>query len=289
MSGENIREVAVVGLGFMGTGIAQVAAMSGYDVVVFDDLDEAVDKAMESIQWSLGRLVSKGLFEDETERVMERICIAKGLEDFHGADMVIEAVYENISVKEELLEQLGGIVSAEALIGSNTSSIPMEILSKKVPGPHRFLGMHFFGPVPLMQLVELVMGPDTSEDALKKTCGFMESIKKQPIVVRKPSPGFLVNRIFMVAALEAMRCFMEGIGTPEDIDTGMRLGYGWSAGPFEVMDNAGLDIMAGVFMVMGGEPPPQIQEMLDKGHLGRKTGQGFYRYGRDGKRILEEP
>ncbi len=156
-----------------------------------------------------------------------------------------------------------------------------------VPNPERFIGTHFFGPVPLMRLVEIVMGPVTSEVTLEKTRTFMKQIGKTPIVVRKPSPGFLVNRIFMVAAFEAMRCYFEGVGTPEDIDTGLRMGYGWSAGPFEVMDNAGLDIMAGVFEVMGGELPPQIREMIEKGYLGRKAGRGFYRYGPDGKKIRE--
>lgn len=288
MLDQGIREVAVVGTGFMGTGIAQVAAMSGYDVVVFDVRKEAVNQAMENIRWSLDKLVSKGLFAGKPEEVLDRIRPAKDLDDLCNAQIVIEAVYENIPVKEELLERLGRVVPPEAVIGSNTSSIPMELLAKKVPGPHRFLGTHFFGPVPLMPLVELVMGPETSEDTLEKARDFMRNMHKTAIVVRKPSPGFLVNRIFMAAALEAVRCLVEGIGTPEDIDTGLRLGYGWAAGPFEVMDNAGLDIMAGIFEVMGGELPERIRRMLDKGYLGRKTGRGFYCYGPDGKRICEE-
>lgn len=288
MKGSEIKKVAVVGTGFMGTGIAQVTAMANMEVVIHDDRPEAMSKALETIRWSLDRLKSKGVFEGETEAILARIHPSRNLEDTVDADLLIEAVFESIPVKEKLFEQLGERIDPGAVIGSNTSSIPMDTLSRMVHGPERFLGTHFFGPVPLMKLVELVTGPETSEITLDRTRKFMKRIGKIPIVVRKPSPGFLVNRIFMAAALEAMRCYFEGVGTPEDIDTGMRLGYGWTAGPFEVMDHAGLDIMAGIFEVMGGEAPPRILEMLEKGHLGRKTGQGFYRYGPEGKKIQEE-
>lgn len=287
MKGSEIGKVVVVGTGFMGAGIAQVTAMAKMDVLIHDARPEAMNKALETIRWSLDRLKAKGIFEGETGEVLSRVHPIKSLDDATDADLVIEAVYESIPVKEALFEELVKKVDSNAVIGSNTSSVPMETLSRLIPGPERFIGTHFFGPVPLMKLVELVTGPATSEATLNRTRDFVKRIGKAPIVVRKPSPGFLVNRVFMAAALEAMRCFVEGVGTPEDIDTGMRLGYGWSAGPFEVMDHAGLDIMAGIFEVMGGEPPARIREMLDKGHLGRKTGQGFYRYGPDGKKVRE--
>ncbi len=288
MSETKIEKVAVVGTGFMGAGIAQVVATAGIDVVIHDSRPEALTKALETIRWSMEKLKSKDKFDGDPDEAAKRIQPAEQLDGAADADFVIEAIYESVPVKQELLDKLGKTVKEDAIIGSNTSSVPMNLLSEKVPSPERFIGTHFFGPVPLMELVELVMGPETSEDTLEVTRSFVKRIGKVPIVVRKPSPGFLVNRIFMAASFEAMRCYFEGIGTPEDIDTGMRLGYGWAAGPFEVIDNAGLDIMAGVFAVMGGEPPPQIKEMLDKGHLGRKTGQGFYRYGPDGKKIKEE-
>jgi 3-hydroxybutyryl-CoA dehydrogenase len=285
MADREIRSVAVVGTGFMGTGIAQVAAMAGCPVVIHDAEPRAVQKALKTVRWSLEKLRARGKYPGSVEETMQRIRPSETLEGIAGCDLIVEAVYESVPVKEALLTKLSGFVAPETVIGSNTSSVPMELLSAKLAMPQRFIGTHFFGPVALMPLVELVMGPDTSEETLAMTRRFMERIGKTSIVVRRPSPGFLVNRIFMAAALEAMNCFLQGVGTPEDIDTGMRLGYGWAAGPFEVMDNAGLDIMAGVFAVMGADVPPRIREMLDQGHLGRKTGQGFYRYGPDGKKL----
>jgi 3-hydroxybutyryl-CoA dehydrogenase len=282
------KKIAVIGSGFMGAGIAQVCAMAGLDVLIHDARAEAMAKAPDTIRWSLEKLRSKGRFDGNPDEVVQRIHTSEQLEGVARADMVIEAVYESVPLKQELFEKLGRILRPETIISSNTSSIPMAILSEKVPSPERFIGTHFFGPVPLMGLVELVLGPATSEDTLERARSFVRVIGKRPVVVRKPSPGFLVNRIFNAAAFEAIRCYAEGVGTPEDIDAAMRLGYGWAAGPFEVLDNAGLDVVAGVFKVMGTEPPPRIKEMLEKGHLGRKTGRGFYRYGPDGKKVVEE-
>ena len=287
MNGSNIKKIGVIGTGFMGSGIAQVSAMAGLDVVIQDSRPEAVQKAIDTVKWSLEKLKSKGKFAGNPAEVVGRIKPADKIEAMSDADFVVEAIYESIPAKQELLDKLGKIVRRDAIIGSNTSSIPMHLLSEKVPAPERFIGTHFFGPVPLMALVELVMGPATSQETLERAKSLAKFLGKTPIVVWKPSPGFLVNRIFNAVTIEALRCYMEGIGTPEDIDTGMKLGYGWAAGPFEILDNAGLDIMAAIFKVMGGEPPPQIKEMLDKGWLGRKTGHGFYKYGPDGKKIKD--
>jgi len=287
MSELNIKKIGVIGTGFMGSGIAQVSAMAGLDVVIQDSRPEAVQKAIDTVKWSLEKLKSKGKFTGDPAEVVGRIKAADKIEAMSDADFVVEAIYESIPAKQELLDKLGKIVRRDAIIGSNTSSIPMHLLSEKVPAPERFIGTHFFGPVPLMGLVELVMGPATSQETLERAKALAKFLGKTPIVVWKPSPGFLVNRIFNAVTIEALRCYFEGIGTPEDIDTGMRLGYGWAAGPFEILDNAGLDIMAAIFKVMGGEPPPQIKEMLDKGWLGRKTGRGFYKYGPDGKKIKD--
>jgi len=282
------KKIAVIGSGFMGAGIAQVSAMAGLDVLVHDTRAEAMNKALDTIRWSLEKLKSKGRFDGNPDDVMQRIHTSEELDGLAFADMVIEAVYESVPLKQELLDNLGKILRPEVIIGSNTSSIPMAVLSEKVPCPERFIGTHFFGPVPLMGLVELVIGPATSEHVLERAKSFIRFIGKRPVIVRKPSPGFLVNRIFNAAAFEAIRCYAEGVGTPEDIDAAMRLGYGWAAGPFEVLDNAGLDVVAGIFKVMGTEPPQRIKDMVEKGHLGRKTGHGFYRYGPDGKKIVEE-
>ena len=288
MSESDFQRAAVIGTGFMGTGIAQVMAMAGLEVMIHDSNPEAMTRALESMRRSLEKLIEKEKFQGNPDEVLSRIRPAEELAEAADRDLVIESVYESIPVKEEILEGLGKIVRADAVIGSNTSSIPLETLSEKVPSPERFLGMHFFVPVPLSELIELVMGPATSEAVLEKVKLFARRIEKYPIVVRKPSPGFLVNRIFFATAIEAMRCYAEGVGTPEDIDTGMRLGYGWKTGPFEVFDLVGLDIMAAIFTTYGLDPPPQIQEMLDQGRLGRKTGRGFYQYGPDGKKIENE-
>lgn len=285
MAVKDIRKLAVIGSGFMGGGIAQVAAMAGLDVIIQDTKPGACAKTVENINWSLNKLKSKGKFAGDPEEVMKRLHPVDKLEKLTDQDMIIEAIYEVIPAKQELLQALTQIVSRETIVASNTSSIPMNLLSEKVPNPARFIGTHFFGPVPLMGLVEIVMGTATSEETLEIAKSLVKKLGKTPVVIRKPSPGFLVNRIFNAAAGEAIRCWLEGVATPQDIDTGMRLGYGWAAGPFEVFDNAGLDVMAGIFTVMGGGLPPQLKEMLDKGHLGKKTGQGFYKYGPDGKKI----
>lgn len=286
MSGSGIETVAVFGAGFMGGGIAQVAAMGGKKVLLTDSKPGKANKAKEKIGWSLDKLISKGKFSGKAAKVLGRIEVLDDIAQASGADMLIEAVYENVAVKQELLAKLDAVAKKDAVIASNTSSIPISLMAPKVSNPSRFIGTHFFGPVPLMGLLEIVMGPDTSEATLEKVKLFATEVGKTAIVVRKPSPGFLVNRIFNAAAGEAIRCWLEGVATPQDIDTGMRLGYNWGAGPFEVFDASGLNIMAGIFSVIGGSLPPQLKEMLDKGHLGKKTGQGFYKYGPDGKKIV---
>lgn len=282
---KKIERIGVVGAGFMGGGIAQVSAMAGLEVKLFDSNSDAISNTIKKISWSLNKLKEKGKFSDDPEKVTRRIIPIKSTDELSDRDMVIEAIYENISAKQEMFAALDKIVSKETILASNTSSVPMNLLSEKVTNPSRFIGTHFFGPVPLMALLEIVMGPGTSEETLEDVKALAKRIGKTPIVVRKPSPGFLVNRIFNAAAGEAIRCWLDGVATPQDIDTGMKLGYGWAAGPFEVFDNAGLDIMAGVFTIIGGKLPPQLKEMLDKGHIGKKTGQGFYKYGPDGKKI----
>ncbi len=282
----SIQSLAVIGVGFMGTGIAQVCAQSGLKVLIFDSRPQAIEKALGNIRWSLEKLISKGRLAADPDEVLARITAGESLASVREVDLVIEAIYEDVQHKQELLRGICETVPTSALLGTNTSSIPISLLSESVSHPERFIGMHFFGPVPLMELVELVMGPQTSEQALKRARTFVQTIGKTPIVVRKESPGFLVNRIFSAVYLEAFRCLEDGIGSVEDIDTGMRLGYGWAAGPFEVADNAGLDIIAAVFAVFGNEPPKVIRERIEAGHLGRKTGQGFYRYdGPGGKKI----
>ncbi len=281
-----IGKVAVIGTGFMGSGIAQVTAMGGFEVMIHDAKSEAADKAIEGIRWSLDKLKSKGKFQGDPASVMDRIRKMEKLDDLAGADLIIEAVFESIPLKQEVFEKLSRIARHDAILASNTSSIPMEQLSPKVTGPERFIGMHFFGPVPLMQLLEVIMGPGTGEETLNRVLAFAKKVGKTPVVVRKPSPGFIANRIFNAAAGEAMRLYAEGVATPKDIDTAMKLGYGWASGPFQTFDMTGIDVIAGIFGVMGIEPPEEIKQMLEKGHLGKKTGQGFYKWGPDGK-ILE--
>ncbi len=286
MSEYDLKKVMVAGAGFMGSGIAQVSAAGGFGVKVYDADENVAAKTMDNIRWSLEKLKGKGKLTESPEDVMGRLQKAGSLEEAGDADVIIEAVYEDEGVKGELFGALNSIIKDDAIVASNTSSIPMANLAAKIKKPARFIGMHFFGPAPLMELLELVLAPETSDETLEAAKWFAGKVGKTPIVVRKESPGFLVNRIFNAAVFEAMRCYVEGIGTPEDIDTGMRLGYGWTAGPFEILDNAGLDVVAGIFKTIGLDPPEEIKKKLEAGHLGRKTGEGIYKYdGPWGKRI----
>lgn len=287
-----MENVMVVGAGFMGSGIAQVCAQSGYTVILMDINPEALDKAQSGIEWSLEKFASKGMLKESPQSVMDRLIFSDNLNKAADAHWVIEAAFEEQALKEALFEQLDRLVPEDAILATNTSSIPITRLAMGTNRPERVVGLHFFGPVPFMALVEVIRGEKTSDDVFNQGVDFIKSLGKTPVKVHKDIPGFVMNRIFGAAFRECVDLVAEGIASPEDIDIGMRLGYGWNIGPFEIADNAGLDTFArvGQTMLALGEAhlvakSDLILQMVKEGRLGKKVGHGFYRYGKDGKKI----
>jgi 3-hydroxybutyryl-CoA dehydrogenase len=289
-----MENVFVVGAGFMGSGIAQVCAQTGYRVYLMDVDAKALDKAFNDIEWSLEKFAKKGILKKPPQSVMESLTPVQDLRPAAGVDWVIEAAFEDQALKEQLFEELDQLVPAGTPLATNTSSIPITGLAKVTKHPARVLGLHFFGPVPFMSLVEVVRGEKTSEEIFNRGAEFIRSLGKTPVKVHKDIPGFVMNRIFGAAFRECVDLVADGIASPEDIDVGMRLGYGWNIGPFEIADNAGLDTFARVGKTMQklGEEhlvakSDLIVRMVAEGRLGRKVGHGFYRYGKDGEKIQE--
>ena len=287
-----MENVLVVGAGFMGSGIGQVCAQAGYKVHLMDVKAEALDRAMSEIKWSLGKLGSKGLLKDTPAEIIERITPEQDLRSATEASWVIEAALEIEDLKKQLFKELDRLSRPETPLATNTSYIPITRIAKATQHPERVLGLHFFGPVPLMGLVEVIQGEKTSLAISERGIAFVKSLGKTPIRVQRDIPGFIMNRIFSAAFREAVDLVAEGIATPEDIDVGMRLGFGWNAGPFEIADNSGLDtsVLIGQTMKALGEKSliPRsdlIEQMVKEGRLGRKVGKGFYRYTPDGKRL----
>jgi 3-hydroxybutyryl-CoA dehydrogenase len=287
-----MERVLVVGAGFMGAGIAQVCAQAGYTVSLTDIDPAATARALETIGWSVEKLSAKGVLNESPQQVLARITPEKDLVSAAQADWVIEAVFEDESLKRDIFRELDQRTRAETILATNTSSIPITRLAASTTRPARVLGLHFFGPVPLMRLVEVVKGEQTSPQVFERGVAFVQSLGKTPLRVQRDVPGFVMNRIFSAAFREAVELVEQGIATPEDIDAGMRLGYGWSVGPFEIADLAGLDTVVRVgqsLRALGEEHLASsshlIESMVTQGRLGRKTGQGFYRYAPDGRRV----
>jgi len=287
-----MENVMVVGAGFMGSGIAQVCAQAGYGVYLMDVNQEALDKADAGIKWSLEKFSSKGILRESPKKVLERITFTGDLNTAGDAGWLIEAAFEEQALKEQLFKQLDKLVSEDAILATNTSSIPVTQLARLTKRPENVLGLHFFGPVPFMGLVEVIKGEKTSDDVFSKGLEFVKSLGKTPVKVHKDIPGFVMNRIFGAAFRECVDLVAEGIASPEDIDVGMRLGYGWNIGPFEIADNAGLDTFARVgetMLALGEEhlvaKSDLIVQMVKEGRLGKKVGEGFYRYTKEGKKI----
>jgi len=284
--------VLVIGAGFMGSGIAQVCAQTGYRVILMDVDKGAVEKAVGEIQWSLEKFFSKGFLKESPELCLERISVATDLKPAAEADWVIEAAFENEDLKKEIFEELDRLTDSAIPLATNTSSIPISRLAEITRTPERVLGLHFFGPVPFMGLVEVIKGVKTSDEIFNQGLDFVKSLGKTPVKVHKDIPGFVMNRIFGAAFRECVDLVAEGIASPEDIDVGMRLGYGWNIGPFEIADNAGLDTFARVgetMLALGEEhlvaKSDLIVKMVAEGRLGKKVGEGFYRYTKEGKKI----
>jgi len=287
-----IERVFVAGAGLMGSGIAQVCAQRGVAVTLCDLSMETLERARDKIAWSVGKLVEKGKAPGPAGRVMGRIALSVEHAPVAEAELVIEAVFEDLAQKRALLAALDRLAPAETLFASNTSAIPITELGAATGRADRLLGLHFFSPVPLMQAVEVVRGLATSDETFAAGQQLVRDLGKEPIPVRRDVPGFLLNRINLPSTIEAMRLVEQGVGTPEDIDRGVKLAFGRKMGIFETGDMVGLDVTHGALMALYEEtrdprwyPPQILRRKVRAGQLGRKSGQGWYRYDPSGNRL----
>ncbi len=282
-----IQTVGVVGCGLMGSGIAQIAAQAGLKVRVLEVDEGALAKGKGRIEGFLGKAVEKGkMTAEQVGDVLGRIAFTTKRPDMKDCDLVIEAIVENLAVKQELFRALDGICPAHTIFASNTSSLAIGDMAAATKRPERFVGLHFFNPVPLMKLVEVVRTLDTNDEAFGAACEFGATVGKT-VVRAKDSPGFVVNLLLVPYLLDAIRALESGVATKEDIDAGMKLGCGYPMGPFELLDFVGLDttlyiadIMFHEFKEFRYSAPPMLRRLVAAGRHGRKSGRGFYDYRR---------
>jgi 3-hydroxybutyryl-CoA dehydrogenase len=281
----SVKNIMVVGAGLMGSGISQVAAQAGYNVIMNDVKMEFVEKGLSSITKSLeGQVKKEKMTAADKDATLSRISKSTSFDDAKKADFVIEAAFENFDVKKSIFEKLDAICRKDVILATNTSSIPITSLATTVKRPDKFIGMHFFSPVPVMRLVEIIPGLKTSQETAKITEELAVSLKKETVRV-KDVPGFLVNRINAAFRAEVFNCLLEGVASLDDIDKAVKLGLNHPMGPFELNDAVGIDIGLNVFKTLFEgykdtkfRPPLLMEKMVQSGDLGKKTGKGWYDY-----------
>jgi 3-hydroxybutyryl-CoA dehydrogenase len=280
----DIKKVCVVGAGTMGSGIAQAVAQSGHEVAMLDVKQEILDRGMGGINSSLGRMVKKGTIQQsDADQILARVKATTDMKVVaNEADYVIEAVFERADVKMPVLKQLDELCPERTIIASNTSSIPISLLASATKRPEKFIGMHFFNPVAMMRLIEVVRSLLTSDETVRVSVEFGKSLGKEPVVV-KDSPGFVANRIINAAGNEALRILQENLADVEDIDKICKLAFNWPIGLFEMIDLAGADVVLdmadSIYEQTGWErykAAPILRRVVEAGYVGRKAGKGFY-------------
>jgi len=286
-----IQKVLVVGSGLMGSGIAQVCAQTGIQVLLYDVSKDALVNAIKTIDWSVGKFIEKGKLDEDRDSIMARIRLITDITDGKEVDLAIEAVFEKLELKQEIFQKLDQSCSPDTLIASNTSAIPITELAAVTNRPDKVLGLHFFSPVPMMQAVEVIKGAGTVDETARTGRDFVLQIGKEPIMVNRDVAGFVINRINFPSAIEAMNLVEQGVASVEDIDKGLRLAAGRRMGIFETGDMVGLDVTYGAMKAMFEEtgdprwyPPLLLRRKVKAGHLGRKAGKGWYEYNEDGSR-----
>ncbi|MBL4576737.1 MAG: 3-hydroxyacyl-CoA dehydrogenase family protein [Opitutaceae bacterium] len=282
---EKTKHIFVAGAGLMGSGIAQVAATAGFRVTLYDVAQFSLEKAKGSILSSLEKLSLKNRISASPETIMEFLDFSQELDDASGCDLVIEAVPEVKELKGELFQKLDDICAEGVFFASNTSAIPISTLAGYCRRPELFCGVHFFSPVPLMPLVEIIRGEKTSDKTIDEVRHMVAAMGKEPVTVEKDIPGFIVNRVFFAAALEAARLVEKEVTSATNVDKAMELGCAWKMGPLATCDLAGLDVIIHAADTIYNETkdsvfkvPENMRALMKKGHLGRKTGRGFYNY-----------
>lgn len=287
-----IKKIFVAGAGLMGGGIAQVCAQAGYDVTMRDISDEILEKGLKAIRWSVGKFVEKGKVEGTVDDIMGRLKVTTNLSAAADADFVFEAIIENLEAKRTLFAELDKLCPAHTILATNTSAIPVTEIAEATQRVPKVAGTHFFSPVPMMRAVEIVKGLGTSNETVETADSLCKSIGKETIRVNLDVAGIVLNRLNFPSTIEAIKLVESGVTTVDDIDKGMRLGFGRPMGPFETADMAGLDIGYNAMLAVYREtrdpkfhPPMLLQRKVKLGQLGRKTGIGWYRYDENGKKI----